>query len=296
MNIIKKLKETFLSFNENDYFKLFVSIKGKDTPVLLSFINKIHIDIIKTNFQDFFYIEKNCLYLIESYNTPHLISEAFTFFAMQLEQQEGIKMRHEQMLLQSNDSKYSLGYIDRSIIHIFGVKASGVHLNAYVEKVDEFGELKKYLWIAKRSRTKLHDPNKLDNLVAGAISLGFSNFETIIKEAKEEAGISEEISSKATLSKVINYKSMQYGGLRNDIVNIYSLKLPESFSPIAVDGEVEEFFLISAEQVLDIIINNFEKLKYNSALVMLYFLHSNGYIKDSQLNEFLNDLFIKLSL
>ena len=122
MDIIKKLKDTFLDFNKEDYIQLFVSIKGKEANILLSFIHLSYIDTIKTYFKDFFVFKNNNLYLSENYNSPHLISEAFTFFAMELEQKEGIKMRHEQMLLQSDDAKYSLGYIDRSIIHIFGIK------------------------------------------------------------------------------------------------------------------------------------------------------------------------------
>lgn len=309
MDIIKKLEDTFLGFIEEDYIKLFISIKGQDTNILLSFINLSHIDTIKRYFKDFFVFKNNNLYLVENYNTPHLISEAFTFFAMELEQKEGIKMRHEQMLLQSEDAKYSLGYIDRSIVHIFGCKARGVHLNAYVEKLED-GELKRYLWVAKRSSKKLHDPNKLDNLVAGAISLGFSPFETLKKEAQEEAGISAELigdekntinvktveNQGTILSATISYKSMQYGGLRNYIVNIYTLKLPISFNPIAVDAEVDCFFLMPAEQVLDMLINNFDAFKYNSALVILYFLASNGYIKDIKLNKFLADLFLNLSI
>lgn len=51
-----------------------------------------------------------------------------------------------------------------------------------------------------------------------------------------------------------------------------------------------------AEQVLDMLINNFDAFKYNSALVILYFLASNGYIKDIKLNKFLADLFLNLSI
>ncbi len=294
MNVKRKLEDNFLKFNERDYIKLFLNIKGENNPVELSYIDKNNLKLIQLYFSDFFIFSDKSIHLIDNYNTPQLLSEVFTFFAMELEKKEAIKIRHEHMLLQSEDTKSKLGYIDRSLMHFFGCKASGVHLNAYVEKTDSNNVRKKYLWIAKRSAAKLYDPNKLDNIVAGAVPFGFSNFDALKKEALEEAGISEEISRKAIYENTILYKSQKYNGLRNDIVYIYNLEVSENFVPIPVDGEVEEFFLISCDEVLEMLINNFDDFKYNSGLVIFYFLYSQRLIKNKKLYDYLTCLFDKL--
>ncbi|MDR0484071.1 MAG: NUDIX domain-containing protein [Alphaproteobacteria bacterium] len=295
LEIIKKIEDIFCQFNEKDYTKIFIKLEDCESLILLCVIDKKARELIETYFQDFFDFNNNQLYLKSAYNTPHKITEVFTHIAKTLQQHKVLKIREENILLQTTDGKYNLGYVDRSLLHVFGLLAHGVHLNAYVEKTNPQGSIAKYLWIARRAKTKLHDPLKLDNLVAGAVSLGFSPSETLIKEAGEEAGITEVVSEKAISKQIISYKVNKYGGVRNDIVHIFELKLPEDFKPIAVDGEVEEFILLDCHQVLNLLIENFDSFKYNSAITILFFLYSHNFIKDIELNNFLKTFFTKLS-
>ncbi|MCL2566635.1 MAG: NUDIX domain-containing protein [Alphaproteobacteria bacterium] len=289
MEVIKKIEEIFCRFTENNYTKIFVSLFD-GTLTLLSYIDKNTVELIEYYLKDYFIFKDNNLYLKENYNTPQKITEVFGSFAIILQEKGILKIRGENILLQSNDGRHDFGYVDRSLLHVFGLRANGVHLNAYVEKGGQ-----KYLWISRRSKTKLHDPNKLDNLAAGAVSLGFSLRQTLIKEANEEAGIPQSIAEKSSLVKTIAYKVNKYGGVRNDIVHIFEMQLPENFTPIAIDGEVEEFFLFDAASIEQMLIENFDSFKYNSALTIMYFLYSHNLIKNSELFNFLQSLFVKMS-
>jgi len=49
------------------------------------------------------------------------------------------------------------------------------------------------IWVARRSSTIITYPNMLDSTVAGGVSAGYTPFETIIREADEEASFPEDL-------------------------------------------------------------------------------------------------------
>ncbi|MDR2007920.1 MAG: NUDIX domain-containing protein [Alphaproteobacteria bacterium] len=286
MEIIKRITNIFSGFEEKNYTKIFVNLNDVAFPILLSYIDNNTRQTIEPHLKDYFTWYNDHLYLLPTYNTPQKITEVFGVFAKILQEQGILKLRGENIVLQSVDGKHNFGHVDRALLHIFGLLAHGVHLNAYVEVNGT-----KHLWIARRSKTKIHDPLKLDNLVAGAVSLGYSDFDTLFKEAGEEAGIPQDLAVNAVLAKNIAYKVNKYGGLRNDIVHIFELSLPQDFIPTAVDGEVEEFFLMESSAVENMLIADFEQFKYNSALTILHFLYHHNLIKNLELHNFLDNLF-----
>jgi len=71
---------------------------------------------------------------------------------------------------------------------------------------------------------------------------------------------------------------MEYeGGVRDDVLFVFDLELPADFRPRNTDGEIEEFMLWPAEQVLREI-DTTGNFKFNVNLVMIDFLIRHGVI------------------
>src|SRR5882757_1054308 len=82
--------------------------------------------------------------------------------------------------------------IDRAGLPGLGLPAFGIHVNGFVNT-----DMGLHLWVGHRARDRQVAPGKLDHLVAGGITMGYSAAETVIKEAEEEAGLTPEIASLA---------------------------------------------------------------------------------------------------
>lgn len=85
------------------------------------------------------------------------------------------------------DEKNFAIMMERAACALFGAVTYGVHLTVYT--VDKEGVK---IWVPTRSRTKPTWPGWLDNTVAGGIPSGYNVFDTLIKEASEEASCPEE--------------------------------------------------------------------------------------------------------
>ncbi|QDH16227.1 NUDIX hydrolase [Swingsia samuiensis] len=163
-----------------------------------------------------------------------------------------------------------IGQVDRGAIPILGLNAEGIHLNGLVKQGDKL-----MLWVAKRSMNKRLDPGKLDHLVAGGMSTGLTPNLTVLKEAQEEAGIPPELAQQAKHVSTLHYALERPEGLRRDLLHCYDLILPESFTPIAEDGEVESFSLLPIQDVFQIVKNtNDFKFNVNLVLIDLFIRHN----------------------
>jgi 8-oxo-dGTP pyrophosphatase MutT (NUDIX family) len=105
------------------------------------------------------------------------------------------------------------------------------------------------MWLARRSMTKAVDPGLLDTLVGGAISARMSAFETLVKEAWEEAGLAEDMVRSATSTGWVEVKRSVTVGWHHEVIEMYALDLPEDAAPKNMDGEVSEFLLIPLGQL-----------------------------------------------
>jgi 8-oxo-dGTP pyrophosphatase MutT (NUDIX family) len=162
--------------------------------------------------------------------------------------------------------------IDRGALPSFGIQAAGVHVNGLVRRA---GGL--HMWVARRAADKLLDPGKLDHLVAGGISAGFTARETLIKEAAEEASIPESIAAGAVLAGGFGYAMIRPEGLRRDWLHCYDLILPEDFVPVPADGEVEAFELWPITAVFDAV-RDTDAFKFNVNLVLIDLFIRQGMI------------------
>jgi 8-oxo-dGTP pyrophosphatase MutT (NUDIX family) len=142
--------------------------------------------------------------------------------------------------------------IERAAARPFGLTTQAVHLNGIV------GER---MWLARRSATKPIDPGMLDNLVGGGVSAGLSQFQVLLKEAWEEAGIAAELAQKATPGGTVRVLREVAQGVQSETISIYDLEVPEDFQPQNQDGEVSEFKLLAFPNV------ERETLTYEAELV-----------------------------
>jgi 8-oxo-dGTP pyrophosphatase MutT (NUDIX family) len=184
----------------------------------------------------------------------------------------GTRVRDENFDVRETPDGPVLALLDRGALPVFGVIGAGVHLNGYVRRPDGI-----HLWVAKRAANKKLDPGKLDNLVAGGVPAGLSPFETLIKEAGEEAALPKALASNGQPTGRFTYNMERPEGLRRDVIFTYDLELPESFSPVPADGEVESFALWPLSRVLQTL-NESDDFKFNVTLVLIDFLCRTGTI------------------
>jgi 8-oxo-dGTP pyrophosphatase MutT (NUDIX family) len=186
--------------------------------------------------------------------------------------QAGLRVRGEDFDVRATADGKVLGVLDRGALPSFGVIGVGVHLNGLVQKPDGM-----HLWVAKRAADKKLDPGKLDHLVAGGVPAGLTPFETLLKEAEEEAALPAALAGQASLAGIFAYNMERPEGLRRDVVHAYDLVLPASFAPRPADGEVESFALWPLGEVLERL-STTDDFKFNVALVLVDLLIRQGLI------------------
>ncbi|WP_425407517.1 DUF4743 domain-containing protein [Hwanghaeella sp.] len=160
--------------------------------------------------------------------------------------------------------------IDRVAVPPFGLRAWGIHLNGYVRKPDGL-----YLWIGRRAPGKSTYPDLLDNTVAGGQPFDLTLKQNLIKECGEEASISPAMAGQAVPVGCITYVREEKGRIKPDVMFCYDLELPEDFTPVNTDGELAGFYLMPAEEVMEII-RSTDEFKFNCNLVLIDFFLRHG--------------------
>jgi len=156
-----------------------------------------------------------------------------------------------------------LSTIDRGGLPAFGIEAQGVHLDGLVRRADGL-----HIWIARRSATKALDPGKLDHIVAGGMPAGHTPFETLVKEAAEEAAVPAALAGRAVATGLLRYAMERPEGLRRDVLHCYEVELPEDFVPRAHDGEVAGFELWSMPRLAEALRGGGAEFKFNVVVVL----------------------------
>jgi 8-oxo-dGTP pyrophosphatase MutT (NUDIX family) len=162
--------------------------------------------------------------------------------------------------------------VDRAVVPLFGIEAYGIHVNGIVRSADGLK-----MWIGRRARNKATAPGKLDHLVAGGHPYAISLEDNLVKEAKEEANIPARLAARAVPVGAVSYRLRNDEGLRNDLLFVYDLEVPDDFTPENTDGEVETFMLWPVERVIETL-DRSDDFKFNVALVLVDFLIRRGLV------------------
>lgn len=125
-----------------------------------------------------------------------------------------------------------LCHIERAAARFFGTTTYAAHANGFCG--DE-------MWIARRAATKPIDPGMLDNLVGGGMCAGVDPHATIVREAREEAGIPAALAQQAVRAGQFEVMREVTEGVQAETVFVFDLELPCDFVPHNEDGEVAEF-------------------------------------------------------
>ena len=127
--------------------------------------------------------------------------------------------------------------LERAAARYFGVRTFAAHVNGLVRDI-EAGAGGSTMWFARRAPTKAIDPGQLDNLVGGGIAAGMTVAATVVKEAREEAGIPAALSGAAQACGALHLCRAQPDGLQRETIFVHDLWLPADFVPAGEDGEV----------------------------------------------------------
>ncbi|PVH68327.1 hypothetical protein DL98DRAFT_662230 [Cadophora sp. DSE1049] len=185
--------------------------------------------------------------------------------------------------------------IERSAIMLLGTVSYGIHMIAYTHCAETNAPK---LWISKRSKTVAVYPGLLDNCVAGGISTGEIPFESLIREAHEEASLPADLVRKnvkacGTLS-YLHARGARAGGelglLQPDVHFLYKFELPVGVEPRSFDDEVEWYQLWDIEQIKEAL--RMAEFKPNFALVMLDFFVRHGVLNEGNEPDFIQ-IFIR---
>ena len=158
----------------------------------------------------------------------------------------------------------------------FGIVASGVHLITYVMTSDG----RRY-WIQRRSKNKATFPGMLDSTASGNLISTESPLDGMAREAEEEAGIPEKytrenIKACGTVSyHMSNCNDGRPGSLPHVQYN-YEMELQQDMIPVPKDGEVEEFMLLSLDEVCDALIRR--EFKPNITMTYVAYLVRHGHV------------------
>ncbi|KAK5165274.1 uncharacterized protein LTR77_009372 [Saxophila tyrrhenica] len=175
--------------------------------------------------------------------------------------------------------------IERAASALFGIVTYGVHMSAYTygKREGAEGEKKEMrIWVPRRAATKQTYGGMLDNTVAGGIATGESAFESLVREAQEEASLPEDVVRRdAKAVGTVTYfhiRDQRAGGetrlLQPECQYVYDLELAEDVVPKPSDDEVAGFELKNVEEVKQALKDG--EFKPNCAMVLLDFFVRHG--------------------
>ena len=123
--------------------------------------------------------------------------------------------------------------------------------------------------------------------MGGGLSAGLSVLATAVKELEEEAGCLLHSPTSLESCGAVSLFNKSEDGLHPQTEFVYDLHLPEDFKPVNQDGEVDDFVLVSPQQLLDLIQS--ESYKTTSIPVALDWLIRHGVV-NSETEDDLPDI------
>jgi hypothetical protein len=177
------------------------------------------------------------------------------------------------------DAPYRITF-QRFATPLFGFTAVGTYLTAYKYDID--GSI--MVWVSCRGAEVL-DPNKLDMTAAGGVVAGDTPWDSILKEAREEASLPKEVVEHAKATERITYAMRhQDTGLIYFCINYgYDLELSEMTPTPGNFDEVAWFKLMRVEEILKALRGR--KFRDGASLCMIDFLRRHNIITGKEVDE-----------
>jgi hypothetical protein len=229
----------------------------REVPLLPFYVREHPVGWLRPSFADqlrrwphIFEITDSFVSLRAGPDAVHVRTAAMAEVTRALEKEGVIRgWRDEPVSISHHYAAPELVRVERAATRHFGMMAYGAHLNGFTRRDGE-----PHLWIARRSAVKSVDPDRLDNLVGGRISCGYTVDETIRKEAWDEAGIPEALMKGVACASVVRVEYSVPEGLHREILFVHDLWLPEDFRPQNQDGEVARLYCLSIPEAIEAIL------------------------------------------
>ncbi|KAH7407380.1 putative thiamine pyrophosphokinase [Cadophora sp. MPI-SDFR-AT-0126] len=163
--------------------------------------------------------------------------------------------------------------VERAGAGLLGIITTGVHMTLFT-RLKESGEMR--IWVPTRSMTTKAYPGMLDSSVAGGVPIGIEPFECLVKEAAEEASLSEDLTrvSAKAVGCVSEFCAKNDGQLEPSVKYVYDMELEEGLVPRPGDTEVQGFRLMTVDEVKRSVLDGMYKPM--SAMVIIDFFIRHG--------------------
>ena len=180
--------------------------------------------------------------------------------------------RNERYAVVTDFDAPPLFHIERAAARYLGVTTYAAHANGYCGSGADCE-----MWLARRSATKPIDPGLLDNLIGGGMSAGGAPHDTLVREAREEAGIPAELAHNAVAAGTVRLLREVPEGVQSEVIFVHDLELPRDFQPHNEDGEVAGFRRVPIAEVIAMLGGDAD-ITLEAGLVMASFLRRRGYV------------------
>jgi 8-oxo-dGTP pyrophosphatase MutT (NUDIX family) len=138
--------------------------------------------------------------------------------------------------------------LERAAARYFGIATFAVHVNG----TTRLGDGCEAMWLARRSPHKAIDPGLLDNMIGGGIAAHSTVRDTLIKEAREEAGLATALAKTAVPAGSLHIRRLHSDGLQRETIFVHDLELPFDVVPVNQDGEVTAFRLARPTEIAEL--------------------------------------------
>ena len=162
----------------------------------------------------------------------------------------------------------SIFNIKRNFLSVFGFPSYGVHCNIWSKHKDKF-----IIYFAKRATKLSNFPGFADNTVAGGQPINLSIFDNLKKEAYEEAGITYKYLKKIKRGNTVSYFHNNNNKFISAVIFNYHLNKVDDLKLKNIDGEVDNFFSLTLENIYKLLERN--QLKPNCIIPILDFILLN---------------------
>lgn len=179
------------------------------------------------------------------------------------------RWRGEQLDVLDPETFAPLFPLEREGRVILGLMMTGAMLNGVVFKSGAA-----HLWIAQRAANKSIAPLQWDCLANGAVGSGEAPAVALAREAWEEAGVPSELAARAIPVAQFTIEHQEGEHVFYERAHCFDLVLPDTFSPVNNDGEVECFDCVS-RSVLEVMLRE-NKFTHDATLATKNWLLRQG--------------------